>query len=162
MTPNPALAALPQLPPVRELMQRLALSTLWLDNCIFIFNGTTAVLLSDLTQEYEADIMLYDRASRGLTLNLYGIARSLVGAGEQVHMDRLIQHYVLALDFAQLALNSERKRSSLAFGLALLDLHGDRILSGRLRDELPHLFGTRPIQWHRWEHAMREALHSTQ
>jgi hypothetical protein len=106
--------------------------------------------------------MLYDRAGHGLTFNLYGVAKAVLGAGEQARLDQRIQHYLMALDFAQLALHSERKRSSLAFGLALLDLHGDRIFSGRLPRELPQLFETRPVCWPQWERAMRELPHSTQ
>lgn len=140
MSANILIKNLQEAPEVVEIMDKFGLSSCWCDDAVFLFSKSSAILVSDLVHEYEADVQVYDRASRGITFNLYGIANCIVGLDRRASLEQPVEEYFRSLDFEKINLRTERKRRSLCFALAFINLYGDKIFVGSPSVEFPNFF----------------------
>lgn len=129
MAPNENIEKLLSAREIDEITCNLGLLSSWCDSTIFLFSDSRAILISDLTQEYEIDVQIYDRLGRVVTFNLYGVAADIIDSGQREVFDDLILKYFESIDFDELHLRTDRKKRSLCFSLAVLRLYGARIFS---------------------------------
>lgn len=66
-----------------DLTKNLTAEVAWCDATIFLYTNDVAILFTDLIQEFEIDIFLYDRNCNAYTYNMYGIEDFLLTAGEK-------------------------------------------------------------------------------
>ena len=117
---------------------KFQLDSIWRDKALFLFNTEIAFVISDPINDYEIDILMYDRALHSCTLNMYGIADCILKGGEVTKIDGQAEEYLKKINFDLLGIISSSKKESLAFFLGLMDLMGDRVLLARANkfDEL--------------------------
>lgn len=126
MTPNLQLNALIDIPEFEKIRQRYRLISVWCRDSIFLFDKRSLVIFQDLREEDETDVYYYDRRAHAATFNMYGIA-DRVSNPEDKRLDDLAAIYAKNIDFESMAMRTDRKRRSLAFSLALLEVHGETI-----------------------------------
>lgn len=154
MTPNLKMERLLELEEFKKIAVKYKMSSSWCRGMIFLFNGASAVIFQDLIQEDEVDALFYDRITRSCTANMYGISDRIVDSKDN-RLNELTSAYINVIDFGRLSLLSERKKESLAFSLAILELYGDRILVDSLNLNFKELFSTPIVQISdQWEHCM--------
>jgi hypothetical protein len=127
MTPNIKMQKLPELQEFKGIVAKYKISSVWCRSTVFLFSASSAILFQDLIQDDETDVFLYDRSRRRCTANMYGIADRIANPANK-QLRELTAWYTKVIDFESLSLRSDRKKESLSFSLALLELYGDQIL----------------------------------
>lgn len=115
-----------------DLTKNLTAEVAWCDATIFLYTNDVAILFTDLIQEFEIDIFLYDRNCNAYTYNMYGIEDFLLTAGEKALVSNDASILINEMDFDLLGVKSLQKRQSIAFALSLLRRFGRRIFSTSL------------------------------
>lgn len=98
---------------------------------LFIFNNDIAFIITDTVNDYEIDILMYDRELCCCTLNMYGVAEHILKTDEIDQINNLADFYLGVIDFNVLQVFSEEKKKSLSFFLGLMNSVGERVLSIR-------------------------------
>jgi hypothetical protein len=154
MIPNMKMEGLIELKEFKRVVVKYRVSSLWCRNAVFLFTKSSAIVFQDLIQEDEVDAFLYDRIKGLCTANMYGIADRIVDPKDN-RLNELTSAYLKVIDFGRLSLHSDRKKESLSFSLALLDLYGSQILFEPLSLNFRELFSAPIVQvTNQWEQCM--------
>jgi hypothetical protein len=127
MTPNIKMEKLLELQEFKGIVAKYKISSVWCRGTVFLFSASTAILFQDLIQDDETDVFLYDRSRRRCTANMYGIADRITNPADK-RLEELTAWYAKVIDFGSISLRGDRKKESLSFSLALLELYGGQIL----------------------------------
>jgi hypothetical protein len=132
MISNGSLYILCEFEIFKELADYLEAELVWCEATIFLYTKDMAILFTDLIQEVEVDIFLYDRNYNAYTYNMYGIEDSLLTAKEKTSVSKKAFSLMSEIDFERLGIKSLQKKESIAFALSLLRQFGRRIFATSL------------------------------
>lgn len=129
MTPNLLIENFLACPIIEDIKRKFNIAITYSEGDLVFFNDYNAIFFVDYIQEDLVDVTLVNWKTTSSTFNLFGIGEHLNAGVNNLQIKNEMSRVENLIKFCDLGMQSEKKRWSFCFALALILIKGNELFS---------------------------------